>query len=85
MEEKMKKIFSPVYSWKLKNITLLFTRCLIFFSNGHIRNVVSTLPNIVKIYVENDNVVLTLSNVVQINFEIDNVDSTLLNVCKFQR
>ena len=48
--------------------------------NGHIHNVVSTLPNVVKNYVENDNVVSTLLNVVQINVEIDNIDSTLLNV-----
>ena len=54
-----------------------------FFSNGHIRNVVSTLPNVVKIDVENDNVVSTLSNVVQFNVEIHNVVSTLLNVVNF--
>ena len=54
-----------------------------FFSNGHIRNVVSTLPNVVKIDVENDNVVSTLSNVVQFNVEIHNVVSTLLNVVDF--
>ena len=57
-------------------------RGLIFFSNGHIRNVVSTLPNVVKIDDEND-IVSTLSNVVQINVEIDNIDSTLLNVANF--
>ena len=60
-----------------------FVSGLIFFSNGNIHNVVSTLPNIVKIYVENDNVVSTLYNVVQINVEIDNVDSTLFNVVNF--
>ena len=54
-----------------------------FFWNGHIRNVVSTLPNVVKIDVENDNVVSTLSNVVQFNVEIHNVVSTLLNVVNF--
>ena len=53
------------------------------FSNGHIRNVVSTLPNVVKIDVENDNVASTLSNVVQFNFKIHNVVSTLLNVVNF--
>ena len=46
--------------------------------NGHIRNVVSTLPNVVKIDVENDNVVSTLSNVVEFNLEI-------VERCKFQR
>ena len=79
----MKKILSPAYSLKLKNIILFLNRGLIFFSNGHIRNVVSTLPNVVKIDVENDNVVSTLSNVVQFNVEIHNVVSTLLNVVDF--
>ena len=76
----MKKILTPANSLTHKIIILFFTRGLIFFSNGHIRNVVSTLPNAVKINVENDNVVSTLSNVVQINVEIDNVDPKLLNV-----
>ena len=39
----MKKTFSPAYSLKFKNIILFFNQGLIFFSNGHIRNVVSTL------------------------------------------
>ena len=56
---------------------------LLFFSNGHIRNVVSTLPNVVKIDVENDNVVCTLSNVVLFNFEKQNVVSTLFYVVNF--
>ena len=70
---KMKKILSLVYSLKLKNIILFLNRRLIFFSNGHIRNVVSTSRNVVKIDVENDNVVSTLSNVVQFNVEKHNV------------
>ena len=69
----MKKILSPAYSLKLKNIILFLNRGLIFiiiiFSNGHIHNFVLTLPNVVKIYVENDNIVSTLANVVQINVE----------------
>ena len=77
-------ILNPACSLKLKNIILFLTRGLIFiFSNVHIHNVVSTLPNVVKIYDENDNVVSTLSNVVQINVEIGNVDSTLFNAVMF--
>ena len=61
----------------------VFESWLNFFSNGHIRNVVTTLPNVVKIDVENDNVVSTLPNVVQFNVEIHNVVSTLFNVVNF--
>ena len=60
-----------------------FESRLNFFSNGHIRNVVTTLPNVVKIDVENDNVVSTLSNLVEFNVEIHNVVSTLLKVVNF--
>ena len=79
----MKKLLSPVYSLKLKNIILFLNRGLIIFSNGHFYNVVLTLPNVGKIYVGNDNLVSTLSNVVQINFEMDKIDSTLFNVVNF--
>ena len=61
----------------------VFESRLIFFSNGHICNVVSTLPNAVKIDVENDNVVSTLSNVVQFNVEKQDVISTLFYVVNF--
>ena len=54
-----------------------------FFWNGHICRVVSTLPNVVKINIENNNVVLTLSNVVQFNVETHNVVSTFLTVVNF--
>ena len=77
----MKKRLSPAYSLKLKNIILFLNRGLIFFSNGHIHNVVSTLPNVVKIDVENDNVVSTLSNIFQSNIQKHNV----AQCCKFQR
>ena len=56
---------------------------IFFFSNNHIRNVVSTLSNVVKIDVENDNVVSTLSNIVQLNIEKNNVVSTLFYVVNF--
>ena len=60
-----------------------FESRLNFFSNGHFSNVISTLPNVVKIDVENDNVISTLPNVVQFNIETHNVISTLLNVVDF--
>ena len=61
-----------------------FKAQFLFFSNGHIHKVVSTLLNVVKIYVENKIAVSTLSNVVQINVEMDKVDSTLFNVINFK-
>ena len=59
------KTLSPPYSVKLKNIILFLNQGLVFFPNDHIRNVVSTLLNVAKIDVENDNVVSTLSNIIQ--------------------
>ena len=79
----MKKILSPACSLKLKKIILFSNRGLLFFSNCHIPNVVSTLPNVVKIDVENDSIVSTLSNFVQFNFEKHNVVSMLFNVVNF--
>ena len=69
----MKNTLNPAYSLKLKNTILFLNRGLTFLSKGHIRKVVSTLPNVVKIDVENDNVVSTLSNIFQFNVEIQNV------------
>ena len=84
MGKKIKKILSPAYYLKLlKNIILFFNRNLIFFSNGHICNVVLTLSSVVKIDVENDNVVSTLSNVAEFNVEKHSVVSTLFNVVNF--
>ena len=73
MGKKWRKMLRATYSLKFKNIILFLNRGLYLFSNGHIRNVVSTLPNVVKIDVENDNVGSTLSNVVQFNVEKHNV------------
>ena len=69
--------------WSSKILFCFWIEAYIFFSNGHIRNVVSTLPNIVKIDVENGNDISTLSNVVQFNVEKHNVVSTLLFVVNF--
>ena len=77
------KILSPPYSLKLKYIILFLNESLIFFPDGHIRDVVSTFPNVVKIDVENDNVVSSLFNIVQFDAEIYNVVSVLLNVVNF--
>ena len=76
-------MMSPTYSLKFKNIILFLNRGLFFFPNDHTRNVVSTLPNVVKIDVENDKVVSTLSNVVQFNVEKHSVVSTLFYVANF--
>ena len=67
----MKKILSPAYYLKLKNIFLFLNLGSIFFSNGHVPNVFSTFPNVGKIDVENDNVTSALSIVVQFNVEMN--------------
>ena len=53
------------------------------FENGHIRNVVSTLINVVRLDFQKDNTMSTFSNAVNIKVEIDNVNLMLLNVAKF--
>ena len=84
MESKMIKILRPAYSLEFRDIILFLNKAwFLFFTNGYIHSVVSTLRNVVKIYIENDNVVSTLSDVVQINFEMDSVGSTLFNVVNF--
>ena len=54
-----------------------------FFFKCQIRNIVSTLLNVLKIDVENHNAVSTLSNNVQFNVKIHHVVSTLLNVVNY--
>ena len=81
--KKWRKMLSPTYSPKFKNIDLFLNRGLIFFSNGHIHNFVSTLPNVVKIDVENDNLVSMMSNIVQFNVEKHSVVSILFYVVNF--
>ena len=54
---KMKKNVASNTFFKVQKYYFVFESRLTFFSNGHICNFVSMLPNIVKIDVENDNVV----------------------------
>ena len=75
--------FEPTIFFEVQKYYFVFESRLKFFPNGRICNVVSTLPNVVKIDVENDNVVSTLSNVVQFNVEKHNVVSTLFYVVNF--
>ena len=78
---KMKKNVESNIFFKVQKYYFVFESRLIFFSNGHIRNVVSTFPNVVKIDVES--VVSTLSNVAQFNIEKHIVVSTLFYVVNF--
>ena len=80
---KNEENFESSISFEAQKYYFVFESRLNFFSNGHIRNVVSTLPNVVKIDVENDNVVSTLPNVAQFNAEKHNVVSKLFNVVNF--
>ena len=87
MGNNVKKILSPAYSLKLKNIIFLLTGTLAFiylliylfiFSNGHIHNVVSKLSNVLQINVEIENVNSALLNVVGFNIDVYNVASLLI-------
>ena len=77
--------FESTIFFEAQKYYFVYESRLNFFPNGHFRNVVSTLPNVVKIDVENDNVVSTLSNVVQFNIEKHNVVSTLIWRCVTSR
>ena len=59
--------------------------CFCFFLIGHIRNVVSTLSNVVQFNAEIHNVVSTLLNVVDFNVDVRNVVSTLIWRCATPR
>ena len=71
--------------WSSKISFCFWIKAYIFFSNGHIHNVVSTLPKVVKIDVENGKVVSTLSNVAQFNVEKHNAVSTFIWRCATSR
>ena len=81
MGKNEEDIESSIFFLAQKYYFIFYLRLNFFY--GPICDVVSTLPNVVKIDVEIDNVVSILCDVVQINFEIYNVDSTLLKVVNF--
>ena len=71
--------------WSSKILFCFWIDTYIFFANGHICNVVSTLPNVVKINVKKHNDVSTLFFVVNFNVELHNVFSTLIWRCVMPR
>ena len=71
-----KKCWVQHILWSSKILFCLWIDAYIFFSSGHIRNVVSTLPNVVQFNVEKHNVVSTLFYVVNFNVHI-HADLTL--------
>ena len=73
--------------WSLKILFCFWIEAYIyiFVSNDHIRNVVSTLSNVVQFNVEIYNVVSTLLNVVDFNVDVHNVVSMLIWRCAMSR
>lgn len=72
--------FSPCFKNSYGFVGILQLIPFIFFGNGHIRSIVWTLPNVVKIDVKNIKLVPPLPEVVHKNVEIENINSTLLGV-----
>ena len=71
--------------WSSKILFCFWIEAYILFSNGDIRNVVSTLSNVVQFNVEKHNVVSTLFYVVNFNVDKHNVVSTLIWRCATSR
>ena len=82
---KNEEDFESSIFFEAQKYYFVFESRLNFFSNGHIRNVVSTLPNVVKINVEIHTVVSTLLNVVNFNGDVHKVISTLIWRCATSR
>ena len=96
---KNEKNFESSISFEVQKYYFVLNRGFIFFfSNGYIRNVVSTLSNFVKIDVESDtwfrrcltllNSTLksnTVFNVVNFSVDVHNVVSTLIWRCEMLR
>ena len=78
----MKKNVESNIFFEVQKYYFVFESRFIFLFKWSFCNVVSTLPNVVKIDVEND-VVSMLSNIVQFNVEKHNVVSTLFYVVNF--
>ena len=70
----MKKNVESNIFFEVQKYYFVFKSRLIFFSNGHFR---WTLPNVVKIDIENDNVDLTLCDVAKSYQPKNNVEPTL--------
>ena len=99
MGDKMKKTLrqansvETIFTWNTKilfcfwlEVYVLFIYLFIYlFSNGHIHNVVWTLPNIVIIDVESDNIASMLFNIVNSFTDAHNVVSTLIWRCATSR
>ena len=60
---------------------VLDSKFIFSFSNGHIHNVVLTLPNVLQMNVEINHVDSTLFNVINSNVDVHNVASTLIWRC----
>ena len=79
----MKKIFSPAYSLKLKNIILLLNRDLIFFWMVIIASLFRRCPTLWKSTLKTTTLFRRCLTLFNSKIEIHKVISTLLNVVNF--